>query len=246
MKYASEKAMALADGQLPPEEAPELVQELYHKPALVAELQAYLAMKPARLAQPYQALAQAPVPDSLIDTIMNYKGTAAPRAERFSPFSAIQGLFGRLKQTYDVTGWSLVGRPALAGTMVAVCAWLLMPTSSVGAYVDANLGPALDKAVSGTQAPLVAVAPILSFKNKSAELCRQYDLVFSQRQASHAVACRNGAGQWNVVISTPLAGIGKATSAGPVSRKPVDDYVGANSVEDLSLEREAEALRKGS
>ncbi len=245
MKYASEKAMALADGQLPPEEAPELVQELYHKPALVAELQAYLAMKPARLAQPYQAIAQAPLPDSLIDTIMNYKA-AAPSAERSSPFSVIQGLFGRLKQTYDVTGWSLVGRPALAGTVVAVCAWLLIPTSSVGAYVDANLGPALDKAVSGVQAPLVAVAPILSFKNKSAELCRQYDLVFSERQASHGVACRNGAGRWNVVISTPLTGVGKATSAGPVSRKPVDDYVSANSVEDLSLEREAEALRKGS
>jgi hypothetical protein len=245
MKYASEKAMALADGQLPPEEAPELVQELYHKPALVAELQAYLAMKPARLAQPYQAMARTPAPDSLIDTIMNYKGTES-RAARSSPFSAIQGLFGRLKQTYDVTGWSLVGRPALAGTVVALCAWLLMPTSSVGAYVDANLGPALDKAVSGVQAPLVAVAPILSFKNKSAELCRQYDLVFSERQASHAVACRDGAGQWNVVMSTPLTSIGKATSAGPISRKPVDDYVSANSVEDLSLEREAEALRKGS
>lgn len=243
MKSASEKAMALADGKLRPEEAPRLVRELYHEPGLVSELQAYLATNAVRIAPVYQPIARAPVPERLIDLIMTHKAPA-PRTGRASPSAAMHGLVARLKQTYDVRGWSLAAGPALAGTVVAVCAWLLMPTSSVGALVGANLGPALDRTASGGEAALVAVAPIMSFKNKSAELCRQYDMVFSSRQASHAVACRTKSGDWKVVIATPPATVGNMVPAGPILRKPVDDYVSANSAEDLTPEQENEALRK--
>jgi hypothetical protein len=235
--------MALADGKLPPAEAPRLVHDLYHSPELVSELQAYLATSPVRMSPAYQAIGQAPVPKKLISTIMNY-APSTPPAKRSSPFAALQGLADRLKQTYDVRGWSLAAGPALAGTVVAVFAWLLMPTSSVGALVDANLGRALDNTASGAQTAVVAVAPILSFKNKSAELCRQYDVVYSARQASHAVACRSKSGEWKVVLATPLAAIGTFLPAGPASRKPVDDFVSANSTEDLDGQREAEELGK--
>ena len=250
MKSAREKAMALADGKLLPTEVPGLVHDLYHDPDLVSEFQAFVATTAGRLAPAYQPIVQAPAPTRIVDLIMNYREEApktVAKSKPWSPRSAIQGLIGRLKDTYDGRGWSLATGPALAaGTVVAVCAWLLMPTSSVGAIVDADVGRALDRTASGTEASLVALSPILSFKNKSAELCRQYDLVFSARQASHAVACRNGAGEWKVVISTPPATIGKPVPAGPISRKPVNDYVNANSVEDLSTEREAEELGKRS
>ena len=67
MKFASEKAMALVDGQLAPAEAPAVIQEIAHTPALMRLVQKYLAVNPWKIRQLYRDLEQAPVPDRLTE-----------------------------------------------------------------------------------------------------------------------------------------------------------------------------------
>jgi hypothetical protein len=243
MKFASEKAMALVDGQLPPAHAPELVQELARNPALMADLQKYLAMARGRIAQPYESRRQDPVPQWLIDTVL-YTPTAARRPS-WGPIGYLQSLVGRFRERYSVPAWSLAAGPALAGTIVAVSAWLLLPTSTMGAY--ASLSDALDRTVSGTQAAvLTKVHPVLSFRSKTNALCRQYDVLHGAKQASHAVACRESSGgEWRVVISTPPGPVGRDMKlAGTPERKTIEEYVEANSAQDLDMQQEQQELRK--
>ncbi len=75
---AGEKAMALVDGRLAPAEVPELVQELARSPALVAELQAYLATAGRRMAEPFEAKLSEPPPAWLVDAVM--RAPTAPEA----------------------------------------------------------------------------------------------------------------------------------------------------------------------
>ncbi len=71
MKFASEKAMALVDGQLAPAEAPAVIQEIARTPALMRLVQKYLAVNPWKIRQIYQALEEVPVPDRLRDTVLH-------------------------------------------------------------------------------------------------------------------------------------------------------------------------------
>jgi hypothetical protein len=243
MKFASEKTMALADGQLAAADAPELVQELARNPALVEELQAYLAMSRSRIARPYRVLSQEAVPDRLIETVMRTPVRAASRAAA-GPLAFVRARLAGLRERYSVPGWSLAAGPALAGALVAVSAWFLMPTSSLGALVSTNLDSALEKTASGGDAPLVTLRPTLSFKSNAATWCRQYEVRYGSKHASYAVACRADTGGWQVVMETvpsPIARMPASTFA----RRAVDDFVTANMAELLTPEQDKDRTANG-
>lgn len=242
MKNAGEKAMALVDGQLAPAEVPELVQELARKPALVAELQTYLATAGRRIAGPFEAKHSEPLPAWLVDRVMR-----APVAES-NPGRPLarqaQGLIERLHRRYRVPAWSLAAGPALAAALVALGAWLVAPPAGAGG-LEANLGLALERTESGKDAPLVALRPVLSFKSKAAAWCRQYELRYATRQASHGLACRSDGGRWDVVAATPPAAIG-TRPAGSGQRKVIDELVTVKmSDQPLSRSDEAARIAKG-
>jgi hypothetical protein len=153
-----------------------------------------------------------------------------------------RGLIERLRQRYRVPVWSLAAGPALAAALVALGAWLVAPPAGRGG-LEANLGLALERTESGKDAALVALRPVLSFKSKDAAWCRQYELRYAARQASHGLACRNDGGRWDVVAATPPAAIG-TRPAGSGHRKAIDDLVTA-MMSDQPLSRSDEAARIG-
>jgi hypothetical protein len=241
MKNAGEKSMALVDGELAPAEVPELVQELARNPALVAELQTYLATAGRRIAGPFEAKHSEPLPAWLVDKVMR-----APVAES-SPAQPsarhARGLIERLRRGYRVPAWSLAAGPALAAVLVALGAWLVAPPPGRSG-LEANLGLALERTESGKDAPLVALRPVLSFKSKTAAWCRQYELRYATRQASHGLACRNDGGRWDVVAATPPATIG-TRPAGSGQREAIDELVTAMIDQPLSRADEAARIGKG-
>ena len=249
MKSAGEKAMALADGRLAPGEVPKLVQELARSPALVAELQAYMATAGRRMAEPFEAKLSEPPPAWLVDAVMRVpeapvvaSGSEPPVAQRAGH---LRGLVGWLGRRYPVPAWSLASGPALAAVLVAIGMWLAPPPPGQGSGVEASLGRALEWTESGKDAALVALRPVLSFKSKATAWCRQYELRYATRQASHGLACRNEGGRWDVVAATPPAALG-SRPAGSGPRKTIDSLVTAMmSDQPLSRPDEAATISKG-
>jgi hypothetical protein len=222
MKDAGEKAMALVDGQLAPADVPDLVQELARNAPLVAELQRHLALSRNRIASVYAAKGEEPVPQWLSEQVMRGGGAAGRPAQQDAGFG--RRLLQRLQQGYRVPGWSLAAGPALAAA-VAALAVLLVPVAAPttgSVLAESDLGAALDRTVSGKDAALATLRPVLSFRSKSAGWCRQFELRNVNRQVSHALACRSEQGGWSVVASTAPAGGGYAP-AGADQRKAIDD-----------------------
>jgi len=239
---AGEKAMALVDGQLAPAEVPGLVRELARSPALVAELQTYLATSGRRIAEPFQAKRGEPVPAWLVDAVLRAPSGGGLQAP---PIGRAGRVLMLLKRRYRMPAWSLAAGPALAAGLVALAAWLAMPAWFRDAPVEANLGTALEGTESGKDAPLVALRPVLSFKSKTTAWCRQYELRYATKQASHGLACRNGQGGWSVVAATAPAPIGPRP-AGSSPRKAIDDLVTAMMGDQpLSNSDETARINKG-
>jgi hypothetical protein len=245
MKNPGEKAMALVDGQLAPAEVPDLVRELARSPALVAELQAYLATAERRIAEPFEAKRSEPVPVRLVDAVMRAPA-ASSKAEQPSERPILhhaRGMLERLRRRYRVPAWSLAAGPALAAAVVALGAWLAAAPLGRGDLVQANLGLALERTESGKDAALVALRPVLSFRSKAATWCRQYELRYATKEASHGLACRDDGGRWDVVAATPPAGVGiRPAGSGP--RKAIDELVTA-MIGDRPLTRADELARIG-
>jgi hypothetical protein len=241
MKNAGEKAMALVDGQLAPTEVPDLVQELARNPALVADVQAYLTTAGRRLAEPFETKRNEPLPARLVDTVM--RGAAARSRHERPIADHPRGLLERLKQRYRVPAWSLAAGPALAAVLVAIGVWLAAPPRGQVGPVEANLGLALERTESGKDAALVALRPVLSFKSKAAAWCRQYELRYATRQASHGLACRNEGGRWDVIATTPPAAIA-TRPAGSGPRQAIDELVTA-MISDQPLSGSDESARIG-
>jgi hypothetical protein len=223
MKNAGEKAMALVDGQLAPAEVPELVQELARSPALVAELQTYLAISGRRIAEPFAAKGTEPVPAWLVDALVRAPASDSPSV---LPVARSAGVLALLKRRCAMPVWSLAAGPALAAGLVAFAVWMAMPAALRRGPAEASLGIALERTESGKDAALVALRPVLSFKSKTAGWCRQYELRYATRQASQGLACRGNEGQWVVVASTAPGRIGPRP-AGAEPRRAIDDLVTA-------------------
>lgn len=223
-KFASEKAMALVDGQLAPSEAPAVIQEIARTPALMRLVQKYLAVNPWKMRGLYSGIELQPVPDHLVATVL-YAPMGTVRRKSPGFVEKLTALAARTRERYTVPGWSLAAGPALAGALVAVSAYAFMPTSSVGAYAAARMMvPPLESTASGASSQLV-VKPVLTYRNRADEFCRQFEVEYGGRQSSHAVACRKATGQWQMMVATDWHATDKARPATPEVRKPADKYV---------------------
>jgi hypothetical protein len=244
MSSAGEKAMALVDGQLAPAEVPGLVQELARSADLVRELQDYLAMSRSRLAQPYAAKADEPVPRRLIDAV---RGARAEPPQRARPPAARARPSAWLPGSYRVPAWSLAAAPALAAALAFAVAAAILPAGQGGlasGLVAVDLGAALERSTSGKDAPLAVLRPVLSFSSKGARWCRQFEVRNAGKQVSHALACRGHAGGWQVVASTEPAVAGGYAPAGADRRRAIDELV-ISMLQGEPLSHEAESALIG-
>lgn len=203
MEHAYRKAVALADAELSAAEVPALVQELARNPSLVRALQVYVAVGRRRIAKPYEAKREEPVPQWLIDTVMRAPIEDVSSRRRTSKLGALgSGLVQRLKDRYALPGWTLAG-PAVASLLAAVSAWLLLPNSSHGeTLLAAQLQRTIETAGSKQEAPLLTFRPVMTFLSKDQGYCRQYD-VRSATERTAGVACRTQTGAWQIVMQLP-------------------------------------------
>lgn len=222
---ASIKAMALVDGQLDPVELPDLVHELARDPRLLAQAQTFLALSRARVSEPYKDCACEPVPAWLADTVMHADVPTA-FGQPAKPLAYVRELLGRIGETYRAPRWSLAAGPALAAAVVALAAWLLLPTSSQSeTMVTAQLQNALEKAPGGQDMQMIAFRPTLTFWSKDQTWCRQFEVRYSRTgQAVAGVACRNNTGGWDVLKAAPPTPMGSPVPAGS-AREEVDRFV---------------------
>jgi hypothetical protein len=245
MMHASEKVVALVDGQLSPSEAPALVQELARNEALVAELQACLATSRTRLAKPYDAKRLERVPAWLVDTIMRAPAVT-PADQPIRHYSHGRWLLGCLKNRYRVPGWSLAAGPAFASLIVAVSAWLVLPASGHSGLVEANLGNALEKTESSKDGAVVSLRPVRTFKNSDGAWCRQFEVRYVSNQSSHGLACRIDVGNWPVEAMTqPGPSIITPSGKGPENpRNVIDERVSSmKSGEFVDRTAESELIK---
>jgi len=247
MMDASEKIMALVDGQLDPAEAPALIQELARNSALVRELQGCLATTRARIARLYEPKSLEPVPSWLVDTVMGTN--AAPAVQPVRQFTYSRTLLGCLKNRYRVPGWSLAAAPAMAAMLVAA-AGLALPTWGYGREVEAGMRTALEKTNGGKDFALASLRPVLTFKNNEGAWCRQFEVRYGTQQISYALACRTDVGHWPVVAATSPVPQPAGSSHRPVGdenpRKAIDDRV-MSTIDGSPVigEEESELVKNG-
>jgi hypothetical protein len=224
MEHALRKVLALADAELSPAEVPGLVQELARNPSLVRALQSYLAVGRRRIAAPYAAKVQEPVPQWLVDTVM-HAPIGAPEERSFNVVSFGRALLERLKGKYRMPGWSLAAGPAVAAILAAVSVLQLVPQPSEGEkLLVAQLQQAIDKTRSGQEAPLLAFRPVVTFIDKDQAYCRQYE-VRGSAERSFGVACRNASGSWDIAMETAPSPTGTAPASSV--REELDGFVGS-------------------
>jgi hypothetical protein len=204
MEHTLRKTMALADAEISPAEVPALVQELARNPSLVRALQVYIAVGRRRIAKAYETKREDPVPQWLIDTVM--RAPMAQAAGSSSGFGSVaSGALRRLRSKYAMPGWSLAAGPALAAAVVAAAAWLMVPNPSHGeSLLAAQLQQAIETTNSREDAVLLRLRPVMTFQDKNQGFCRQFE-IRSGSERSGAFACRNGTGNWDIVMQTPPA-----------------------------------------
>jgi hypothetical protein len=239
MEHALRKVLALADAELSPAEVPPLVQELARNPSLVRALQSYLAVGRRRIAAPYAAKVQEPVPQWLVDTVMRAP-IGVPENSSFNVVSFGRALLERLRGKYRMPGWSLAAGPAVAAILAAVSVLQLVPQASEGErLLAAQLQQAIDQTRSGQDAPLLTLRPVITFLDKDQAYCRQYE-VRGSAERSFGVACRNTSGGWDIAMETAPSPTGTAP-AGSV-REELDRFVGSRMARVLDKDEADRAL----
>jgi hypothetical protein len=221
MEYAFRKTLALADAELSAAEVPALVQELARNPSLVRALQVYIAVGRRRIAKPYAAKRDEPVPQWLIDTVMRAPmERAADRSARVVSFGG--KLLDRMRNNgYRTPGWAVAG-PALAAVL-ALFVWQQTTGGSPGGVLmTAKLQSALEHTAGAEDHSLSGFRPLLTYWSHDQAWCRQFEMR-SSAERTFAVACRADDGHWGVVMQTPSIPVGILPAGSP--REHLDRYV---------------------
>ena len=220
MEYALHKTLALADAELSPAEVPALVRELARNPSLVRALQVYIAVGRRRIARPYDAKREEPVPQWLIDTVMRAPiERAADRSASVVSFGS--KLLERMRRRYQHAG---MGR-GRAGICCRACAVRLAADGGIvhgGLLMTAQLQNALERTASGEDPSLRGFRPLLTYWSHDQAWCRQFEMRSSEERTV-GVACRADDGNWRVVMQTPPGPLGMLPAGSP--RQHLDGYV---------------------
>ena len=257
-KPSDEVLMAYADGQLD-EQQSAAIRQAVATDEEVRERVDLFRQSTVLLQEAYDAPLREPVPQRLVDTVLNYNPPSPP-----------PGIGERLATFFRITpGW----RPAHALVAMGILAigvglGYLFPRDISPVRLDlsvAQKGDAfhrgLDTTASGQSFTLdpqgVRVLPVATFQDKSNAFCRPYDVFAVGDQGAplaQGIACRNVSGQWDtkVYIATgPKA---------PETEDPLPGYVPASADDHgfvmaiadqlmaappLSLEDESELMAKG-
>jgi hypothetical protein len=256
--------MRLADGTLAEPRLSAVEAEVSVRPELQQQLEAYLATGKA-LAQLFVPIAEAPVPERLLNTIHSAPAAAPRTLHRAQARSArvtshSRGWLAALVQP----DWRLSPMAAAAAlTCVAAMGTAIMLTEPQSSFVGpapSHLAEALEKVPTSASSTTIGwpnagsarFAADLSFKHKDGRFCRQYYLGIENNdtRAFAGYACSDGNGNWrvemDVAISARIASkLGDyRPSEGPTGA--VDEAVDKVMVGDaLEITRERALIQQG-
>jgi 17 kDa common-antigen outer membrane protein len=262
---SDEMLMAYTDNELDGEGRACVETYLTEDPAGVARL-AVFATTGRALAGIFDKPMNEPVPQRLIDTIVNSAGpTAGVPSAKVIPF-------GKPHRPAALSGQALRGlAAACAGLVIAGVGlnWILQSqnrgsTELYGLMVlpngltvaRAELGSALDTTPSGgtvskpIDGVVASIKPVFTFAAARGGYCRQYEILQSDSKALGGVACRTSEGQWQIEGQTRVAASaddnGDIKPAGKTSSVAIDDIVDRMITGDvLGLESESGLMKNG-
>lgn len=232
--------MAYVDGALDANATARVEAALAADPAERERLRPYEITR-NELARCLDAALDGPVPDRLIDTILNAP-MAAPRRARVEPawsdrlrnllFPAVPGFASGMALAASVL--AIAGAGWLAGSVMRAPAGGQAESGAVIAVVDdalyasGALQAALDTTASGAsfEAGLVKVTPSLTFRTKDGQICRQYTVAPAGRDALAGYACRTNFKRWSVAFHAAAPKGGSAAEGGEY-RPAGDTYFAA-------------------
>ena len=235
-ELSDELLMAYADGELEPVERRRVEALLADSPELQDKVRRF-EMTRLPLQQAYDPVLREAVPSALVDLIRRSavdRGAVADlareRAARVSSKAVRpEPLSGSARSS---ASWRPVALAASVGLMIgAAGAWFGKPAergpASSALVAEGIVRHALETGRSGeivrsSSADLAEVKPVVTFRSKDQQFCRQYELGRSGVAQFEGVACRQAAGAWEIKFHAEkaprVAGPGKIAPAG--SRQP--------------------------
>jgi hypothetical protein len=197
-----------ADGMLSSEQRDALSAALA-KNAALRDLYASFRFTRDPLARAFDAVLAAPVPETLLRTVLESPSAGARPAATRTVWASLAWLGDVLRAPAFSPALAI---PALAVSIGA--GWLLHITTSGGTGLDARASiasaqaqSALEVTPSGVKVNVargVWLEPRFTFATEHNGWCRQYTLAYAHNLEAGGVACRNDDGAWQVLIETGL------------------------------------------
>ncbi|HEX6661186.1 MAG TPA: anti-sigma factor [Sphingomicrobium sp.] len=176
---------AWLDGELAPDEAARVAAEIQANPNLAALAEQHRAMQ-RRLAQAFDPIADAPVPDHLL--------TASRRSEPEVVDLAAVRISRKARAWKPLPQWAAIAATLAVGIFVgtAVPQRSEAPVAVEGGKIYAAAG--LDQALTAqlASAPAGGTRISMTFRDQSGAICRSFS-----EAAANGLACRNN-GRWQV------------------------------------------------
>jgi hypothetical protein len=236
---SDETLMAYADGELQRGERRVVRDALSKDPSLAVRLERYIFTSPRRLSLPFDAVMQQ-VPQRLLEFVQGADRTR-PVAERRAG-----GWLVEFANSFRMPMWAVAGAASLlvGATLGTALTYSIGGSDSrlaalqaQGLVVSGSLQHALDNARSGPGTTALAEMEVKStFRNKSAEWCRQIEVDHAAGQRTSAVACRGEDGQWRFAAHAALPPRGKA---------PAGSYAPASGAGAPQVEAAIDSMIKG-
>lgn len=256
-----EELMAFVDGELAPEAAASLGQSIEHSPELQQRVAIYSETRNS-LEKLYVGHADDPVPQRLINVISNYK-PASKKSLSETIGTRVKGFFEGLLGSADDFSYPRLATVAasilVAGVLIGQTVTVLpgggekLQVVQIGPVSNASpLKLALSTTASGETIEWQAghdenqqlFKPLLTFRSKDAEYCRQFTLTASDKTAISAIAClEQASGHWRIVSAATQPNGGVETSGyqtASSAQSPETTATLARLMEDIPLEKDKE------
>jgi hypothetical protein len=254
-------AMAVVDGEAGPIGQRKLDVALARDPSLAADLDAF-RLTGRRLGQVFDGIAAAPVPDYLVQLVMSTPMKPARRISGIKP-----GLVARMGERWQtlLTSWEVPSLVFAAAAAAFAAGGLLtaghgpaatapVQTASLGSLTPSPaLVEALAKVETGSEQKVVtsggaiSVRVVETFRDGSANPCREYEAQGPSGPRQYGVACHVDNGwQLKAVFEGP-ARTGAITTAGPGEYSETLDAVAGRlrQGDDVSADEERKLIAGG-
>lgn len=262
-----EMLMAYADGEIDAEQREHLSERLAHDAGLRKRLEVFRETD-RTLSRHYDDVLHQPVPAHLLDLVRNADVKTQPEGTIRRIAAWLRGNAGT--SAAPRVGWAAASAAAALAVGIGIGTWLesgpvtpagdrfaLLSVDNNHLWAQGALKDALEQVGSGDAKSWEAapgetgnIYPVLTFRDRAGQFCREYAVTASPEASAVGIACRRDTGQWSIEIHTaqPADAAGGApfrpASSGGIER--LNALMTEMSDGDpLDLDQEEQAIRNG-